>query len=102
SAYPHGEKQQEKQTTENVLPATTLHRAPLAGLLGCGGACNTRRAISAESWGTVTSPSRRAAASSWATRSLAAATSAAALPRASFSTAARSSRSFLRAASCSA
>src|SRR5262249_37300961 len=74
---------------------TNVHRASRAG-------SKTREAISAASCATLGSRSRRAAASSAATRCLAAATSAADFMRASFNNAAPSSSDFLRSASCPA
>src|SRR2546421_2915996 len=82
--------------------AISPHRTSLAGAPGRSGPSRIRRAISAESSATVAWTSRRAAASSAATRTLAAVTSPEALLRASLICAARSSRTLRRAASCSA
>src|SRR5438045_3063337 len=101
-ARTHGREQDDQKHRQKVLPrARAAHRASLAGLPGRGGTSKTLRAISVESCAMLGSTSRTAWARSLAMRSFAAPTSAAALARASFSAAPRSSSSFFRAVSCS-
>src|SRR4029077_1548772 len=98
----HRRKKQNQKRAAKTLPcAAPRHRASRAGPPGRGAPCSTRRAISAAHCPTEALSSCSAPANSLATRSLPAATSVAALLRACFNSAARSSSSFFRAASCS-
>src|SRR5208282_4371787 len=102
----HGNRSEAKQGRENQHDAKNrevpFHRASLEGLPVPGETRKTRAAISAANRDAVASMSFFAACNSPETRSLALPTSTDALVRASFKTAARSSRSFFLSASCSA